>query len=219
MDTFNTVCHTKVKLGGQYLDFCHVRDGQKYVCMDELMDDMRAGKCLVYSFGLAQDWTFEETVASMGCKVFAFDPTVDPPAQTSPNITFKKLGVVGESTGNKDYKTLQELLKENGHQTTKISYLKMDVEGSEMGGLPLWLNSGALDYVEQLALEIHISSSNEVNSTKDFFQTFKNLQLVGNFRIFNWDPNKCWKNQGNYNFFHLFEVAFRKINPSTSCSK
>lgn len=220
MDTFDTVCHTKVKLGGEYHQKCHVRDGQKYICMDELMEDMRAGKCLVYSFGLAQDWTFEEMVAGMGCRVFAYDPTVDAPAGISPNITFRKLGVAA-STAKSDanYRTLDELIRENRHETTTISYLKMDVEGAEIAGLPAWLESGALSHVDQLALEIHISPIEEDEATKNFFQIFKNLQLSGNFRIFNWDPNICWKNIAKFDYFRLLEVAFRKIDPSTSCCR
>ena len=44
-------------------------DGEKYLCLDRLIHDIKRQECLVYSFGLADDWTFEEAMASLGCKV------------------------------------------------------------------------------------------------------------------------------------------------------
>ena len=71
MDTFDTVCHVKVKVGGRYIKGCYVMDGQKYVCMDDLMEDIRNNKCVVYSFGIGHDWSFEDNISKMGCKVYA----------------------------------------------------------------------------------------------------------------------------------------------------
>ena len=48
----------------------------RYVCVDDDFEqDILQGRCLVYSFGLANDWTFEEALAEMGCRVWAYDPT------------------------------------------------------------------------------------------------------------------------------------------------
>ena len=44
-------------------------DGLKYVCMDKLYADIIADKCLVYSFGLADNWSFEESMTALGCRV------------------------------------------------------------------------------------------------------------------------------------------------------
>ena len=104
MDTFDTVCQTRVKLGGQYNKACHARDGHKYVCMDdEFMEDLRTGKCLVYSFGLSRDWTFEENLAALGCQIYAFDPTVEAPDNLDPHIHFKKIGITDRDDGREAY--------------------------------------------------------------------------------------------------------------------
>ena len=95
MDTFATACIVKTRLGGRYLPKCHVMDGQKYVCMEELIKDIQNQECIVYSFGVGNDLSFEETIADMGCKVLAYDPTVSNPKHHSQNISFKKIGVVG----------------------------------------------------------------------------------------------------------------------------
>ena len=219
MDTFDTVCHVKARLGGKYLSGCHVMDGQKYVCMDQLIEDINNQECIVYSFGIGGDWSFEDGIADFGCKVFSYDPTIDHAETRSENIRFKKIGVVGEPGDDKNYQTLDKILQENGHTNTKISYLKLDIESHELSGLPLWLNSGALDNVEQLAMEVHLEPPEE-KVTLEFLKTFKDLELKGNFRIFNWEANNCWKNYNrNYDYFGLIEIVLKKINPSTACSR
>ena len=219
MDTFDTVCNIKARLGGQYLSGCHVMDGQKYICMDELMMDIQNQECIVYSFGIGYDWSFEDGIAGFGCKVYAYDPTIDHATVRSKNIAFKKIGVVGEASNDKRYQTLNQILRENGHTQTKISYLKLDIEAHELSGLPLWLKSGALENVEQLAIEVHLEPPEE-KVTLEFLQTFKDLELQGNFRIFNWEANNCWKNYNrNYDYFGLVEIVLKKINLNSSCSR
>ena len=44
-------------------------DGEKFICLDNLIHDIKKEECLVYSFGIANDWTFEESMASLGCTV------------------------------------------------------------------------------------------------------------------------------------------------------
>ena len=110
-------------MGGRYIPTCHAMDRHKYVCMDDLMMDIKNQECVVYSFGISTDWTFEDMMASFGCKVHAYDPTIDIPSFKYPNIEFKKIGLSG-NPGNGKYKTFLEIISENGHSDTKISYLK-----------------------------------------------------------------------------------------------
>ena len=56
-------------------------DGQKFVCMDDLLKHLENDECLIYSFGVADDWTFEDIMDSFGCTVYAFDASVDYPAR------------------------------------------------------------------------------------------------------------------------------------------
>ena len=48
-------------------------DGDKLLCLDNLYHDIIDGNCLVYSFGIADDWTFEISMADMGCKVSSME--------------------------------------------------------------------------------------------------------------------------------------------------
>ena len=219
MDTYDTVCQLRYRIGGMYLSGCHVYDGQKYVCMDELMEDIANNECIVYSFGIGGDWTFEDTIGAFGCKVYAYDPTIDHPKNRSENVKFDKIGVSAETSDDKKYQTLDAILSTNGHTTTKISYLKLDIEGAEMKGLSAWLESGSLDKVQQIAMEVHLIAAEQKNETLEFLQTIKDLHLKGNYRVFNWEANNCWKNYNkNENYFRLAEIVLTKINPEISCA-
>ena len=81
-------------LPGTWLNYCGWFDGDKLVCLDLLKDAIANGECLIYSFGLASDWTFEHILADMGCTVRALDPTVlQGPENIHPNIHFKQFGL------------------------------------------------------------------------------------------------------------------------------
>ena len=94
-------------------------DGDKFVCMDNMMDN----PCLIYSFGINKDWTWEDFMDYRGCEIHAHDHTVDYPARRGQNIHFYKLGL-GTKTES-DLDTLANILKKNGHTDTVIEYLKV----------------------------------------------------------------------------------------------
>ena len=54
-----------------WLNSCGWFDGEKHVCMDYLKQAIDKNECLIYSFGLGSDWTFENTMANMGCTIRA----------------------------------------------------------------------------------------------------------------------------------------------------
>ncbi len=72
-----SVCTVGKFFGGNWLSHCGAFDGNKYVCLDDFYGNVKDGNCLIYSFGVAGDWTFEEAMAGLGCTVRAFDPTID----------------------------------------------------------------------------------------------------------------------------------------------
>ena len=72
-----SVCTVGKFFGGQWRSGCGALDGNKYVCLDDFYNDVQNGKCLIYSFGISGDWSFEETMADLGCTIRTFDPTID----------------------------------------------------------------------------------------------------------------------------------------------
>ena len=210
MDPTETVCKSKYRFGGRYLTQCKYIDGGKYVCMDELFDDIVNNQCVIFSFGILNDWTFEDMMDNLGCSVYAFDPTVDFPSKRGKNITFEKLGVAAKTDEEKLMDTLSNILKKYGHENTKISYLKIDIEESELTGLPVWLLSGALKNIEQIAVEIHLKGT---ESTVEFFKTLRSLYLDGDYRLISYEPNACWRNLAHWEKFYSYsEIVLKKVS-------
>ena len=212
MDPINLACHSKQRFGGNFLDYCKFTDGGKVACMDHFLEDIKQNKCLIFSFGIDTDWTFEDMMDKLGCVVHAFDPTVNYPKARGNHITFEKLGVSARADMGKRLDTLSSILQKYNHQDSKISYLKMDIEQAELEGLPAWLASGALDNVQQIALEIHLTE--DVNVSVNFLKTLKKLYFEGNFRLISYEPNGCYRNiyKGEDKYYRLFEIVLKKVS-------
>ena len=93
-------------------------DGDKFVCLDDMLEK---DDCVVYSFGLAADWTFEDQMDVIGCSVYAYDHTVSASQYRGENILFFKTGL----GFGKDLKPLSQIIRENGHTDKIIDYLKV----------------------------------------------------------------------------------------------
>ena len=94
-------------------------DGDKYICMDKI--SLENHSCIIYSFGISNDWTFEDHMDSLGCSVYAYDHTIGAPAKRGQSIQFFKLGLGTQ----KNMKTLDKIIEENGHNGVTIEYLKV----------------------------------------------------------------------------------------------
>lgn len=224
-DPDNSICKEMKRFGGHYNPKCKYTDGAKFVCMDELLRDIENNECLIYSFGIGGDWTFEDMMDGIGCKVYAFDPTVNDKRNRGNNIIFEKIGVAAEPEEQNQIKTLNTILNQNGHTSTKISYLKMDIEGAEVNGLPSWFNSGALKHVRQIGFEFHLTNSrngytNDLATTIRFLETLKLLYFEGNYRLISYDPNGCSQNMGkpSMSYYNLAEVVLMKIDTDLKCN-
>jgi len=215
-------CKEMKRYGGEYNSACKFTDGSKFVCMDELLQDIENGECLIYSFGVAEDWSFEDIMDELGCEVYAFDGSVDFPERRGKNIHFEKVWVSFEDVSKPNQpieKSLPTLLAKYGHTNRKISYLKMDIEGNELKGLPQWLHDGALDHVQQIGLEFHLN--NDIVKTNKFIKTLRYLYMKGDFRLISYEANGCAKNSetnaGRNLYFNLAEIVLKRVTDNDSC--
>ena len=125
-----------------------VSDGGKYVCFDDT--ELWSGKerCLVYSFGISNDWSFEDQLAGLGCTIYAFDPSIEHSSSRGKSIRFTRAGLAGRNTalqeGGRAF-TLETIIAGNNHSHNIINYLKVDIEGYELDALEQWLESGLND--------------------------------------------------------------------------
>ena len=73
-------------------------DAMWKLCADNLYDFDENGDnptCLVYSFGISNDYAFDLTMGRLGCEVHMFDPTVSYPYEFSKNVYFHNWGLYG----------------------------------------------------------------------------------------------------------------------------
>ena len=84
----------------------------------------------------------------------------------------------------------------------------MDVEGAELNGLSEWLATGALDNVEQLAMEIHTHKI-PTERFKGLLETLRRLYEKG-FRVISYEINAVVGKYYFKNYYPLFEVVFMK---------
>lgn len=218
-------CQLVHDFGGQMLRNPSGLDGQKAVCLDPAVRP-QSGDCIVYSFGINHEWSFDEAMKKYGCHVYAFDPT-DGLSNHSRNrrIHFFNLGL-----GDRDYVTeegwtmrtlasiYQMLLPVHGEKV--IDYLKMDIEKTEWDVLPQLISSGMLAKVRQLGVEFHLPESYEtVGQYEALVNIVKSVEKAGMIRFdskYNpWCRTKL-KALDNYNGTNSFEIAFYQIFPNSN---
>ncbi|XP_045609177.1 uncharacterized protein [Procambarus clarkii] len=142
-------------------------DGAKFVCLDKRFN-IKPGNCIVFSFGVNNEWSFEDEIAKYGCKVYAYDPTMGKKDhKRSDNVTFFSMGI-GNFKGGKSVGMLnvfstrkvdrfENLVNQLGLAGQVIDYVKLDVELSEVDFLQdMLLNSPhVLRNIKQIAMEVH----------------------------------------------------------------
>jgi len=195
-----TCASTKVVGGSTYKD-----DGAWRICLDKMPTaamarlrrqraeaqggdaaaarDVEAGaKCIVYSVGIADDWSFDDAMAREGCRVFSFDPSLgkqdhDTEIEKVRGVNFYSIGLGGKDSDDRvgqkmvkwsdadkhasaqhwKVRTLDSLMTSFRHDHVDI--LKFDVEGFEWEILAQLLASSALGKVQGLLFEVHFWSN------------------------------------------------------------
>lgn len=179
-------------------------DGVKKICIDKIYKHVLSGSCLLYSFGLNDDWSFEHIMASLGCKVRSFDPTIDGPPvgfDWPNNLSFKKIGISNQTekvemsniTRNNmkfSLDTLENIIHQMDDKGKNLNVLKLDIEGYEFSVLPKLIDSYLIDSIDQIIVEIHSNEGSE-RSYEDLnllLRSVDTLKSIG-FFIINYDPN------------------------------
>ena len=197
-------------------------DGQKAVCLDpEVRPEVN--NCLVYSFGISGDWSFDDDMALYGCKVFSFDPSIGiKPHRHSKSVTFYDIGLGGRdhiNDRNWNIRTLSsayEILRPvHGNKT--IDYLKIDVEESEWEAFPQIISSGMLEKTRQLTAEFHLPKGKSLQHYRKLAAIVKSIEDAGMIRFdskYNlWDMDKVPALDNYYGSLD-FEIAFYHILPN-----
>ena len=60
-------CKILKKVGGSWRpNSCGFVNGEKMICMDVIYKALKDDSCLIYSFGLSENWDFEIAMAQLG---------------------------------------------------------------------------------------------------------------------------------------------------------
>jgi len=162
--TNKKACQTLARFGA-------VADGGKGVCLDHFSTK----NCVVFSFGVNFEFSFDRALTMMGCKVHAFDPFMMRRFENAPShikeaakvkliprmIDFQEIGLgerdIEKSEGSAKLRTLFSLAQTLGYDELEI--LKIDIEGDEW----IVLEQVAADLqkinVKQICIEIHLDES------------------------------------------------------------
>ncbi|XP_074652872.1 putative methyltransferase-like protein 24 [Tubulanus polymorphus] len=181
--------------------FGNAGDGGWDMCLD-VPYNLRKGNCLVYSFGIDNDFTFDDSVATeFNCEIHSFDPSMHQQDHKRGNyIQFHNLGVSGtDFTNNNGWKlmTVDSIMKSLGHENRIIDFFKIDVEYSEWDTFEQMIKAGTFNRVKQIGVEYHIHNANQgnkeyeakhKNEIRRHLTIFDNLEAYG-FKIYHFHTN------------------------------
>ncbi len=202
----NTHCSKVIRLGNW------IQDGGWNICADDFQpksgkkepnknmssDPRWADPCIVYSFGINDDPSFDIDLIRRfkACTIHAFDPSIG--RQTGddflgPNIKFYSIGLGGadqdDLTTGWEIMTLDSIMKMLNHD--HVNLVKMDIEGSEWDTFASWEQTGVHKKIGQLVGEIHLLGYSE----EDYLRKVNLLKLLRNqfdFNVFHRDDNFRW---------------------------
>ena len=182
-------CGLSHDFGGVILQEPDAIDGQKAVCLDKEVEFDKT--CTVYSFGINDEWSFDEAMEKIGCTVFSFDPSMNMTDHYhSDFIIFYKAGLSDrdQDAGKNGWKmrTLSTIFDRLWAQHTDIiDYLKIDIEGDEWDVIPHIIQSGMLSKIRQLGIEIHLNTrlNYTLQEIRNFVRITQSLERNGMVRF------------------------------------
>jgi hypothetical protein len=161
--------------------------------MTLVVSALKKNECLVYSFGIAEEDLYTDYMASLGCSVFAFDPTVNHPNDWKPNVKFFPWGIRNSAAPSEDTNTepahswthpiygdvsagtlytMPEIVQKLGHQSKTITALKFDCEGCEYGAFQDIYeyevsSKQKFNKIHSLSTEFHLSTTLGMSTKQD----------------------------------------------------
>jgi len=167
-----------------------------------MLDDLPGG--VAYSFGISDDVSWDDDMASRGYEVYMYDHTIDALPYEQETFHFFKAGITGFEEGEK-LKKLATFIKNNQHENNKKMILKIDVEGAE------WdvfcnISTDILKQFKQIVVEFHdLHDLEKLSRYNDVLEKIIKLHQPVHYHI-----NNCgdvyWFNERPYG--NAIEVTF-----------
>ncbi|XP_018018852.1 probable methyltransferase-like protein 24 [Hyalella azteca] len=201
-------CRNVKQFGGQDNHFIVGTDGNYKVCLDEGVAPT-PGSCTVLSFGINNEWSFDDAMEEYGCDVYSFDPTMsDPEHIRGKRVHFYPLGLGGVTqevdillsksifSAKCQVLTYRDILAKIGKTNSVIDYLKVDIEGFEIDFLEnvLYDDQELLFRIKQIGMELHptvFASENTSVRKQKYWRLVHKLRSLGFTPIFG-EPIPVW---------------------------
>ncbi len=110
---------------------------------------------IAYSLGIDTNVDWDLDMAQRGFQVFQYDGSVAASPVEHEAFSFDKSFIGAFSALQPGWKSIPQILRENGHQERQDLILKMDIEGTEWAVLER-LTSGEMLQFKQIILELHL---------------------------------------------------------------
>lgn len=185
-------CSLVHDFGGVMLKNPSGLSGQKSVCLDPKVSP-QSENCLVYSFGISSEWSFEEAMEKYGCDVYCFDPSMGKKQHDhSPQIHFFPWALSSSKNNRKRgpnrlrYHSLSSIynLLSTYHGNRTIDYLNID---KDFGGWEVisdvMNSSNLLNRIRQFAVKIHLLKEEPIDTYRILAHILRSLEVKGMVRF------------------------------------
>jgi len=138
-----------------------------------LLDDFENIK-IAYSFGISRNIQFDKSLADKGIDVYMYDHTINSLPFQNTKFHWNKVGICGKNKNITNMKSIEQLLKENGHSHENNMILKMDIERWEWESINT-LNEDILKQFKYIAIEYHFDDESKVNNKIIYYNVLKKI--------------------------------------------
>lgn len=172
-----------------------------------LLDDFENIK-YAYSFGINNNIQFDKALADKGIDIYMYDHTINSLPYENPKFHWKKIGLCGMRSQNKNMKNLEELIAENGHSNEKNMILKMDIEHWEFESL-IDLKEDTLNQFKYIAIEYHFKNETEFKSNNLYYNVLKKISKTHQAFYTRCNGDRDYIAEFGFNrICHIIEVSY-----------
>ncbi len=171
-------------------------DGGKWVC--DPQHYLRMDRCIIYSFGSNNEFSFEEAIHDFNtkCEIFTFDPIVSNPTNKPGFVKFRPWGLGSQDSVEESIFTLPTIMRNLGHRN--ITVLKVDCEGCELDSFNTPSFPAHKGAIHQILVEVHF------DGRPDRVHNFFNFLSGMGYAIVSKEPNIQFANGNAVEFSLLY---------------
>jgi len=179
-------------------------------------------KCIAYSFGIDSVWDFDKAMVSRGCRVLSFDPTCCGAAHRVSE--FHDFIPVGLATydGLADFEdplkpnttipvlTMKTIMDSYEHPKVDVLRLKISAN-KEWKGLKNLINTGVIQDIGQLSLNIHLSDNEMWEEYKDILVGLKSAGFLPFYVARQPNAEYLKVQEGSLSLYNKYEASFGNL--------